>query len=128
MEKYVVALKRPVKIVWKFNPRYEGENDKKNPKRLFVRWANGAQTSDGNIVLSPVEKPALEEAKAVLCPLGSKSHPEFKGMTLEVVAQTEDGRKVLAYLAGDQYQPNGDQNGQKVKAAAKALLEALCPA
>jgi len=24
-------------------------------------------------------------------------------MTLEVVAQTEDGRKVLAYLAGDQY-------------------------
>ena len=128
MEKYVVALKRPVKIVWKFNPRYEGENDKKNPKRLFVRWVNGAQAPDGNIVLSPVEKPALEEAKAVLCPLGSKSHPEFKGMTLEVVAQTEDGRKVLAYLAGDQYQPNGDQNGQKVKAAAKALLEALCPA
>ena len=128
LDKYVVALKRPVKIVWKFNPRYEGENDKKNPKRVFVRWANGAPASDGNIVFSPTVWLTLEDAKAVLCPLGSKSHPEFKGMTLEQVGQTEDGRKVLAYLAGDQYQPNGDKNGHKVKAAAKILLEALCPA
>jgi len=128
LDKYVVALKRPVKIVWKFNPRYEGENDKKNPKRVFVRWANGAPASDGNIVLSPALWLTLEDAKAVLCPLGSKSHPEFKGMTLEQVGQTEDGRKVLAYIAGDQYQPNGDKNGHKAKAAAKILLEALCPA
>ncbi len=127
LDKYVIALKRPVKIVWKFNPRYEGENDKKNPKRVFVRWANGAPASDGNIVLSPAVWLTLEDAKAVLCPLGSKSHPEFKGMTLEQVGQTEDGRKVLAYLAGDQFQPNGDKNGHKVKAAAKILLEALCP-
>jgi hypothetical protein len=49
-------------------------------------------------------------------------------MTLEQVAQTEDGRKVLAYLVGDQYQPNGDKNGHKAKAAAKILLEAICPA
>ena len=55
----------------------------------------------------------------MLCPMGSKSHPEFKGMTLEQVAQTEDGRKVLGFLAGDQYQPNGDQNGRKAKTAAK---------
>jgi len=128
MEKYVIALKRPVKVVWKFNPRYEGDQDKKNPKRLFVRWGNGVPSADGNLVLSPVEKLSLEDANAVLCPLGSKSHPDYKGMTLEQVAQTEDGRKVLAYLAGDQYQPNGDKNGHKAKAAAKVLLASLQPA
>jgi hypothetical protein len=128
MEKYVIALKRPVKVVWKYNPRYEGDQDKKNPKRLFVRWGTGVHSADGNLVLSPVEKPSVEDAKAVLCPLGSKSHPEFKSMTLEQVTQNEDGRKVLAYLVGDQYQPNGDMNGHKAKAAAKVLLEAVCPA
>ena len=127
MDKYVIALKHPVKVVWKLNPKYEGENDKKNSKRVFVRWGSVVPVADGNIVLSPAEL-SLEDAKAVLCPLGSKSHPEFKGMTLEQVAQTDDGRKVLGFLAGDQYQPNGDQNGRKAKTAAKLLLEKLCPA
>ena len=126
-QKYVVALKHPVKVVWKLNPRYEGDQDKKNPKRLFVRWANLPAATDGNLVLTPVEM-SLDEAKAVICPMGSKSHPEFKGMTLEQVAQAEDGRKVLEFLAGDQHQPNGDQNGRKAKVAAKLLLETLCPA
>ena len=49
-------------------------------------------------------------------------------MTLDQVAKTEDGRKVLEYLAGDTYQPNGDKNGQKAKAAAKVLLVSLQPA
>ena len=128
MEKYVVPLKRPVKIVWKFNPRYEGDQDKKNPKRLFVRWGNGAHAAEGNIVLSLTGALSLEDAKTILCPLGSKSHPEYKGMTLDQVAKTEDGRKVLEYLAGDTYQPNGDKNGQKAKSAAKVLLASLQPA
>jgi len=128
MEKYVIPLKRPVKVVWKYNPRYEGENDKKNPKRLFVRWGTGVAGAEGNVVLTPVETMNVETAKGMICPLGSKSHPEFKGMSLEKVSQTEDGRKVLDYLSGDQYQPNGDKSGQKVKQAAKVLLAALQPA
>jgi hypothetical protein len=128
MDKYVVALKHPVKAIWKLNPKYEGENDKKNSKRLFVRWADLPAVPEGNLMLTPVEKLGLDEAKAVLCPLGSKSHPEFKGKPLEEVAKTEDGRKVLEYLSGDQYQPNGDKDGRKVKAAAKVLLASLQPA
>ena len=124
MEKYVIALKRPVKVVWKYNPRYEGENDKKNPKRLFVRWsdlpASGSQPAN--------ETMSLEAARAVICPLGSRSHPEYKGMPLGQVAQAEDGRKVLEYLASDQYHPNGDKDGHKAKAAAKALMTSLQPA
>ena len=127
MDKYVVALKHLVKMVWKFNPRYEGENDKKNSKRLFVRWVNLPAATDGNLALTPAEM-SPEEARGVICPLGSKSHPELKDLTLEQVAQTEDGRKVLEFLGGDQYQPNGDANGRKAKAAARLLLEKLCPA
>lgn len=37
-DKYVLALRAPAKLVWKLNPRYEGKDDKKNAKRLFVRW------------------------------------------------------------------------------------------
>ena len=125
LDKYVVTLKLPVKVVWKLNPRYDGENDKRNSKRLFVRWADIAHTSDGNLVLPPVEKLISAEAGAIPCPLGSKSHPEYKGMPLEQVAQTEDGRKVLEYLAGSQYQPNGEKDGHKVKASAKMLLASL---
>jgi hypothetical protein len=93
-----------------------------------VRWGNGIHAPEGDIVLSPASTLGLEEAKAVLCPLASKSHPEYKGMTLDQVAKTEDGRKVLEYLAGDTYQLNGDKNGQKAKAAAKILLVSLQPA
>ena len=69
----------------------------------------------------------LEQARAVPCPLGSKSHPEYKGLVLEQVAQAEDGLKVLQFLAGDQYHPNGDRNGRKSKVAARLLLDALQP-
>ncbi len=126
MDKYVVALKHPVKVIWKLNPRYEGGNNKKNSKRLFVRWADLPTVPEGNLVRSPIEM-SLDDAKTALCPLGSKGHPEFKGRPLEEVAKTEDGRKVLEYLSGDQYQPNGDKDSRKVKTAAKVLLASLQP-
>jgi hypothetical protein len=44
-DKYVIALKSPVKVVFKANPKWEGDEDKKHPKRIFVRWMT-AQTSD----------------------------------------------------------------------------------
>jgi hypothetical protein len=115
MDKFIVALQRPVKVIWKLNPKYEGEQDKRNPKRLFVRW-------DAFPVAPASEVLSLDDAGACLCPMGTKSHPEYKGMTLEQIAQAEDGHKVLAYLAGDQFQPNGDQEGHKAKNAAKILL------
>ena len=121
MDKYVVALKHPVKMIWKLNPRYEGENDKKNAKRLFVRW-------EGQTVAPAFEAMSLDEARTCLCPMGTKTHPEYKGQTLEQIAQAEDGRKVLEYLAGDQFHPNGDQVSHKTKAAAKVLLASLQPA
>lgn len=37
-QKYVVMLQNPAKMVWKFNPKWEGDNDTKHSKRVFVRW------------------------------------------------------------------------------------------
>jgi hypothetical protein len=37
-DEFVVKFARPVKMVYKDNPEYEGANDKKHQKRLFVRW------------------------------------------------------------------------------------------
>jgi len=67
----------------------------------------------------------LEQAKSIPCPMGAKSHPEYKGLALEEVAKSQDGVKVLEYLASNQYRPNGDKGGQKAKAAARLLLEEL---
>lgn len=53
LDKYIVAFPRPVKVVWQNNPRYEGDEDKKHPKRLFVRW--------GDI---PAARPAAASAPA----------------------------------------------------------------
>lgn len=39
-DKYVIALKSPVKVVFKANPKWEGDEDKKHSKRIFVRWAS----------------------------------------------------------------------------------------
>ena len=122
MDKYVVAIDQPVNIVWKSNPRYEGDTDKRNPKRLFVRWA----TVNGSRQLPPTL--SSDEARAVACPLGTKSHPEFKGLLLGEIATKEDGRKILEYLVSEQFCPNGDREGHKAKAAAKVLLASLQPA
>lgn len=59
---YVRALPAATGLIWKNNPRWEGENDKKHPKRLFVRWADiaaaPAPAAESAPELRVVEKPA----------------------------------------------------------------------
>lgn len=43
LDKFVIPLPAPVKVVYTKNPRWEGEDDKKNPKRVFVRWQPSAE-------------------------------------------------------------------------------------
>jgi hypothetical protein len=122
LDKYVAALAHPVKVIWKLNPKYTGEQDKSHSKRIFVRW-------DASLPLAePPAAMSLNEARTCVCPLGTKSHPEYKGQTLDQIAQAEDGRKVLEYLVSDQYQPNGDKSARRAKEAASILLAALTPA
>lgn len=53
-DKYIFKLPHPVKMVWKLNPRYEGPEDKKHAKRVFVRWLDTGKRTE--------EKPALSQA------------------------------------------------------------------
>lgn len=46
-DRYITPLKSPAKLVWKLNPKWEGENDKKHPKRVFSRW-DGLRPMNGN--------------------------------------------------------------------------------
>ena len=118
LDKYVFALPHPVQIVYRANPRWEGEGDKRNPKRVFVRWmSNGSRQASS---LSP-----LADARTVPCPVGTREHPETRGMPLGQVANMVSGLKLLQYLAGDHYQPNGDAAGQQAKSAARLLLESM---
>lgn len=48
-----------VSVVWKLNPRYEGDDDKKNPKRLFVRWEASPAPVPAPASPDPVPAPAL---------------------------------------------------------------------
>lgn len=37
-DSFILQFAAPVKLVWKQNPAWEGDQDKKHPKRIFVRW------------------------------------------------------------------------------------------
>lgn len=53
---YVVAVNR-LAVVWKMNPRYEGPEDKKHPKRLFVRWQAAAPAGEEPTATEAQPKP-----------------------------------------------------------------------
>jgi hypothetical protein len=56
----VVTLPRPAKLVWKQNPQWEGDNDKKHPKRIFIRWFD-ARLAAGATANSPAADPVTGE-------------------------------------------------------------------
>jgi hypothetical protein len=72
VQKYAIRV-RPFQIEWRANPKYAGRDDKKNPARLFVRYAD-TDTSD-----------ALDDA--------SERGYEAVQMTTEVRTVKGDGKK-----------------------------------
>lgn len=49
--KYLVNVgAAEVEVVWRLNPRYEGEGDKKHQKRSFVRWERRGRPSPSEVV------------------------------------------------------------------------------
>lgn len=64
----------------------------------------------------------IEQAGAVLCPVGSRDNPHWAGMPLRQVLAQADGRRMLDYLAGEGFKANADPRRQAVKDAARVLL------
>ena len=64
----------------------------------------------------------VEAAAAILCPVGSTQNPHWAGMPLGEVARQTNGERMLAYLAGEQFNVNGDPARKLAKEAARLLL------
>jgi len=108
-DKYVIALKHPGKLVFKANPKWEGDEDKKHPKRLFVRWMPQAQPP------SDAQKSALRQPDAALRqPDAALRQPEADAAL----------RQPEAEAAGDAPKPGNNGNGGAAKPAL-TLDEAL---
>jgi hypothetical protein len=64
----------------------------------------------------------VEAATAVLCPVGSTQNPQWAGMPLGEILKQTNGERMLAYLAGEQFNANGDHARKLAKEAARLLL------
>lgn len=127
-DKYVTTLPRATKVIFKANPKWEGEDDKKHPKRLFVRWGEVAPSAAPTIEATPAPAGAdekLSAAQAVVMHLPVKQDPTLSGKTLGELAQSDLGQKVIRYIA-DTWQPNGGgEKDVQLKAAAQVLAATL---
>jgi len=75
---FVTKLPRPVKIVYKDNPAYEGKEDKKHSKRLLVRWYDSRPTTAQPATSGPQQAsvPAADGESGELFLVGSKALAE----------------------------------------------------
>ena len=99
LDKYVVPTARQAKVVFKLNPRWEGEGDKKHAKRMFVRWEGvkpiteqeqtqvpapigGTQTP-----VSPTQPPAPSSGIS-MPPTGNKEYPKLGADLVGMISKT----------------------------------------
>jgi hypothetical protein len=88
-DKKYIRIVSGISVVWKPNPKYEGDNDKKHPKRIFVRWdrkSSAPQAAQGGEVQQPtpaqpangnghLPAPAAAAPAAAPAPAGSHRTP-----------------------------------------------------
>jgi hypothetical protein len=144
-DKYVVSLPHPVKAVFKANPKWEGDEDKKHPKRLFVRWgnstpANGQPATEQKVVNGNGEQKAAAPANGHGQPVSEKAANGNGNGDLQAKltaahefvmpeGKTTKGKKLgslddatLKLIAGEQYQPTTPE-GKQAKVYAAQLLQ-----
>jgi len=135
-DKYVVAIKQPLKVVFKANPKWEGDEDKKHPKRVFLRWAsqaveasaspstpashNGNGNGNGN-VSTPASAEALKLAATKLLQLTFDD--ALKVATPKGTPLSELDESQLTQIATLQKKDASDEL-KKLKAAAQIVLAA----
>ncbi len=75
----------------------------------------------------PPDGMTLEQARLVLCPIGSSQNPQWAGMPLGQVLAQPKGERMLAYLVGEQFQDNDHPARAQARLAAQMLLSQLQP-
>jgi len=103
-KKYLTLLAAAPKVIYKLNPKWEGENDKKHSKRMFVRWestrvaavqadpATGEIKSDGNVELIPAEQEPLHQKLAAEFVSALAKQTGFKPGSIAKVLAKMDGK------------------------------------
>lgn len=108
LDKYVTKTGGVADVIWRLNPKYEGESDKKHSKRTFVRWAAAAVTAEAE---------PQKDAGSVIFSLVVK-RPGLTGKTMREVNQVAP--EMVRWLASDEWKPEPGQ--EAIKAAAKTLV------
>ncbi len=85
-----------VSLVWKLNPRYEGEADKKHPKRLFVRWEGRqlAPAANGKRQTTPMAHTPIQSNSSPQLPAGATRKPEEVKTHIEQLAKQYAGKPI----------------------------------
>jgi hypothetical protein len=71
-QKYVIPVNKPVFVLFKNNPKYEGSGDNKNTKMLFVGWSLEASDDSDQSVEKATSPTPSNKQKPALTP------PEFR--------------------------------------------------
>ncbi len=88
-DKYVTTLPRNAKAIFKANSKWEGDDDKKHTKRLFIRWHGVSVNGNGSVKPADVgNQPTQPAAKssplgtaAPATPANGKTKPLAKDVT-----------------------------------------------
>ncbi len=93
-----------VDVVWTLNPRYEGENDKKHAKRLFVRWERRrpkpapSEVVKANLAtLYPEDQPEQSEGQNPRCYSGGEVLNEGNSAEVEAFEAFEANNGRVPY-------------------------------
>jgi len=140
-KKYVIPVSG-VDVVYRLNPKWEGDEDKKHAKRLFVRWERSGSRKPETPAAQPAAAPAngnghkARSAEQALSDLGFATEPAAvkKAGDLVVTVGKSAGKKVrelnssaLLYFAGEEvdgqhFSPT-DAPQLALQAAARTFLD-----
>lgn len=86
--KYILPV-TGVEVVYKPNPKWEGEEDRKHPKRAFVRWSRRSRG----------EQPSCEKADVIPAPLALRQYANGDRVNGNLVEQQSYDRYLQSFKA-----------------------------
>lgn len=91
------------------------------------KGGNGRRPAPGHPPDQPngTDSMSIDQARSVLCPVGSSQNPQWAGMPLGQVINQPNGEKMLAYLASEKFKDNADPARKQAQSAAQVLQKLI---
>jgi len=108
LDRFVCTVKTAAKLVFKLNPKWEGDEDKKHSKRMFVRWDGLRPQAEVETTVA-VPSMTLEAAKVCLTPGGlriggltdDKLHQLAHSFAANVTDEMRDAANIMLQTQGE---------------------------